>query len=271
MSKKIEDEKLKQISEVFDKRLRGGEFPPFYPFRDKGDSVIGRIVGSHESQFSTKENPMTIFHIRTFDGEEYSLPTSTVAMSLYQQLNVQIGDYIKMIYQGEAPSKRGRPVKTYLLAKLSAEEFEKLFPDKKIPLELIDISKKQIDEKAVIEKIQKDYTALSQAGVLGEEQIIQILADKYSIDKNRIKEYIKSLTSSSTEAPTMFTPAVTAEKHEEIKKFFKDVLNFYDEITYEQAEEIIKNAGYEISISDLLKICKEFATSDDTQKIIRKK
>jgi hypothetical protein len=270
----------KDIKKVFEKYKATGEFPPFYPFTEPGDSIWGRVINTRPSQFSTEEKPQIVYDIRTIDGEEYSLPTSTVAMSKYESLKVSIGDYVEVTYKGEVKSKKGRLVKDYDVSKIPAEEFEKLFPDKKVPLEVKATTK--VSPIATIEpQIKNDYKKLTEAGVLSEIQIVQALCKKYNIKAAELKTILQQEKPQQIkEAEKIESTTITIEKKpeqeeekstaiQEARKLLNDVLDFYDEIDEKRLSEILKTADISLTPEQVISACSDFLVVD--KGIIKKK
>ncbi len=241
------------IDEVFKKHeVSAGQFAPFYPFEKDGDNVAGKIINSHESQFSTQDNPQTVYDIKTFEEEIYALPTSTVATSLYKNSNLKIGDYVKMTYKGEVKSKRGRNVKDFTLSVVDGETFEKMFPKQKISSDAVpQAPKPKKAEKAEMtdNELVNAFASMILAGK-SQFEATKALADKTGKSIKEIKELVPEEKKQQAEA--------TEKPSDKAKDFVKDLIEFYDEISVKEFEAATNSAHLGFNPEEILELCKDF-------------
>jgi hypothetical protein len=251
--------------DAFNKRAKTGDFPPFYPFKEANDAVTGRVISTSESQFSTKEKPQIVFHILTSDEIEYCLPTSTVAMSLYESTKIKVGDYAKMVFLGETPSKRfkGKFVKTFSLAVIPADEFEKLYPRNAIKMPTGTTKTKRPEPEAPTpapapapaaepagtqeDLIKAEYTKLLATGILSDFQIAKALSEKFKVPLGDLKRILAAKA-----AP----PKAAADNSKAIG-FMNDILAFYDVVPKTQLPELLKAAEIDMTTDQIIEACKD--------------
>jgi len=120
---------MEELERVTKERLvKGTEFPSRFNFEEKGQKLLGKIISYRNHPMNPKTRVATV---RTLDGKEYSVTLSSVLERLFVDQNVQVDDYIYVVYEGVGKSKVGRRVKLFSLAKMTSDEAEKIV--QKIP------------------------------------------------------------------------------------------------------------------------------------------
>ena len=218
-----------ELERIMKKRLvKGGEFPPWFNFEEKGQKLLGKVISFREHPINSKTRVATI---RTLEGNEYSVSLLAVLERLFTDQEVKVGDYVYIVYEGMGKSSRGRRVKLFSLAKMTAEEAEEII--KKAPPK---------------PKEQPKPTEESEAEEKAEEK-----PEEKPSEKPR-----KELE-------------IPEEKANEIREFFSRLFEFYDEgLTPEQLKERIERRFPEVTPEDVLEIC-DFLEFDEESKRFKKK
>jgi len=249
------------IKKAFRKRLRTSKFPPFFPFDEPGATLIGQVTGQHKGgAYSSDE---IINHVTDLNGEEFSIPGNVVIKRLWNSLNVQKGDYVMIVYEGLTTSKGGRRVKTYSMAKMTAEEFEALQKGKELPAETPAPAEKAAAPKTIEEMfdLTPEFNELIQNGS-SPVDAARTLAKKYNMTVADVKARI------TLAKPTTKPAEISPKKMQEISQLISDILDFYDEATKQQLQELLQNSGYNYPVDEVLNKLDFVSVAGD---VVRKK
>jgi len=228
---------MEEIKRIFWEKIEKQRRPEFFPFLNPGDYVIGKVVYTYKSNFgdpNREEVEVTV--IKAIDPEIYkdklfSLPNNATLTSGLKRENVEIDDYIMVLYDGETQTKRKFPVKLFLVAKMTEEEFEQALkaqpeaktPKPKIPQPAEDIP--QLKTPQVVTETPKPKIPQPEAGPLLKEP-------PKPVDEQTLRQALE-LT--------------------------KDLLDFYESMSVEQLTNSLRSAGVEIPAETLLEHIRSFA------------
>ena len=111
------------IEKTLKKRMKTSSFSAFWKPEEIGDRIHGEVIRKSPNPWETDQE---LTEIRTEDGEVLTLPTNVALVRLLETVPHDIGDHLMIEYLGKTKSKRGRDVKTFSIAGMTAEEVEKL-------------------------------------------------------------------------------------------------------------------------------------------------
>lgn len=127
---------MTDIDEMLDDRETGGggDFPPWMDDEDdgviheEGDTLMGLVTRIRDDPFHDEDedegDPAPILHVTTEDGDTYSTRTHRILANLIDELDVEVGDLVRVKYTGTAKTKSGHMANNYKLACVKPDEFE---------------------------------------------------------------------------------------------------------------------------------------------------
>lgn len=132
---------MTDIDDLLDQRMTGstGDYPPWFdeegtgqgdpPLQDEGDILQGRITEIRDDPFYDPEKddePKPILHVREDDGNEWSTRTHSVLVDLIRKQEPEVGDLIRIQYDGNFKTDTGQVANDYQIGLVRAEELEEL-------------------------------------------------------------------------------------------------------------------------------------------------
>lgn len=233
---------MEEIKKIFWEKIEKQRRPEFFPFLNPGDYVIGKVVYTYKSNFGDpgrEEVEVTV--IKAIDPEIYkdklfSLPNNTTLISGLKRESVEIDDYIMVLYDGETQTKRKFPVKLFLVAKMTEEEFEQALKTKL---------------KAAQPKAETPAGKAPQPA----EDIPQPKTPQ------AVAEAPKPKAPQPEAGPLPKEPAKPADEQtlRQALELAKDLLDFYESMPVEQLMNSLRSAGIEIPAEALLEHIRSFA------------
>jgi len=241
---------IENVRKVFLEKIEKQRRPEFFPFVKPGDYVIGKVVYTYQSDFGDpNREPAEITVIKAIDPEIYkeklfSLPHNAMLTSGLKRENVEIEDYVMVVYDGEAQTKRKFPVKLFSVAKMTEEEFVQALK-----------AEFKTGEK-MLQKLEPPQTVKPSIQPSFEQESSKTFPERTKIPEEK-----------TTEKPQPVSPLDEQTLHYAVS-LTKDLLEFYESMTIAQLEESLRSAGVEISISQVLEHTRDFAeVKDGTIKI----
>jgi hypothetical protein len=93
-----------------------GSSSKFWKPESKGEVLEGEVVWVGVSTTTKFPNPKNIeAQVKIANGEIWTTPTHAVLCDRLLKHEVKAGDYIRITYQGEEKSKKGSPMRMYLV------------------------------------------------------------------------------------------------------------------------------------------------------------
>lgn len=117
---------MTNIDELLDDRLTGqGDFPDWWDPEEEGEQLQGVVTARRDNPWAEEgeEDPKQMLWVQT-EGQEWSTRVHTILSNLIKEQDVHVGDYVRIVYQGERTTDGGRNAKNYQLAVVRKDEIE---------------------------------------------------------------------------------------------------------------------------------------------------
>lgn len=126
---------MTKVDELLDDRMESaGDYPDWWEPEDVGDQLEGLVVQKRDDPWAEEDddNPASILHVRRANGTERSTRTHVVLQRLIDKFDVQVGDYVRIEYDGANRTDDGHMANDYQMGVVKRHELEKL-PDSALP------------------------------------------------------------------------------------------------------------------------------------------
>lgn len=132
---------MTDIDDLLDDRMTGGtgDYPPWFdekteaqgepPIQTEGDRLEGVVTHRRDDPFfdpDEEDEPKPIIHVKEAEGDEWSTRTHVNLVSLINDQEPEVGDYVRIQYEGTYKTDRGQVANDYTMGVVREEELEDL-------------------------------------------------------------------------------------------------------------------------------------------------